>query len=370
MLATVVAALLLPLKFEERVIVGKASDFMIVRYLRLEGTNKQIGAKLADIARTRHSVKDAPSRSSAVSSQLTWLMKEWPEMYARTQGVASQFPNDPTSLDYNLDVAPGCSVIYYPGSSVTNGHAMLSRNYDFSTRSFAEIVGAKKPAGARAMTADPYVIEIHPDRGYASLYLASYDLLNGCIDGVNEKGLSVALLADDNSERVNPEARAGLSEISLPRYVLDRCATKEARAALASIPYSYFFTPCHYMIGDASGDSFVWEILPDLSRRFVVNGNGKPQVVTNHLLSASGVEPGNSNDRFQRLQSELAARKSRVKPEETRTINTCVQVPTSARDAATLWHSVYDLKARSMSVNFFLGKGRRSAVYDFKLNER
>lgn len=41
------------LKYNERTVAGSARDLMVVRYLRLEGTNEQIGAKLAEIARDR-----------------------------------------------------------------------------------------------------------------------------------------------------------------------------------------------------------------------------------------------------------------------------------------------------------------------------
>jgi hypothetical protein len=119
----------------------------------------------------------------------------------------------------------------------------------------------------------------------------------------------------------------------------------------------------------------VWEISPDLSKRFAVNGNGKPQIVTNHLLSsfdAKHLPDGNSFDRYRRLQKELADRKGKVTPQEASTINLCVAVPGGTLNAATLWHSVYDLKSKTMSVSFFMGKTkggaeRRTPYLPFKL---
>jgi hypothetical protein len=354
------------LRFSERTVAGTTSDLMIVRYLRLEGSNAQIGAKLAEIARDRHGSKGDVARGTLAIDQLAWLRSHWPEMAERAAGVATAFGRkaanngfDPTSLGYNLDVRPGCSVIFYPQNSVAGGHAMLSRNYDFPTGTYSEITGAPPVEGARSMTGDPYVIEAHPDKGYASLYLCSYDLL-GCVDGINEKGLAVALLADDASPEKKPSDGVGLSEVTLTRFVLDRCATaRQARSLLQSVPYHYSFTPCHYMICDASGDSFVWEITPDLKTRYQVDGHGKPQVVTNHLLGKYGTEKlpqGNSFDRFRRLTREIADRKARVTPEEVRTINQCVAVPKEARGAATLWHSIYDLADRKVKISFFLGR--------------
>jgi hypothetical protein len=328
-------------------------------------------------------VRPATGAPSLVADKLQWQKQNWPEAYARAKGVASWFKQvtptfDPSSLNYDMDVAPGCSVVFYPGSSVSNGHAVLSRNYDFTTLTFAEMIGRPKPKNARPSTGDPYVIEMHPDKGYASLYIAAYDLLSGCIDGINEKGVAVALLADDQARDRKPSEGIGLSEIRLTRFVLDRCATAdEARKLLAKAPFNYSFVPCHYMICDAKGDSFVWEITPDLKRRFVTDGRGKPQIVTNHLLAqydSTALPQGNSFDRFRRLQKEIASRRGRVTPEEASTINSCVAVQPGPWPSATLWHSVYDLRERSLKVSFWLGKDgnreRRTPYLPFKLVAR
>jgi hypothetical protein len=335
--------------------------------MRLAGTNEQIGAKLAEVARIRHGTTGFVSQEKAALAQLAWLKTNWPEMASRAEGVASYLGKkpgsdgfDPSALGYNLDLNVGCSVVFYPPANVTNGHAMLSRNYDFPTGTFAKFVGAPPVEGARSMTGDPYLIEMRPDKGYASLYMGSYDLLGGCIDGMNEKGVAVALLADDVSPNKQPSLNIGLRELTLTRYVLDRCATaKEARSLLANLPYHYMFIPCHYIICDARGDSFVWEVTADGKQRFIVDGKGKPQIATNHLLSKFGTEnlpEGNSFDRFRRLTSEVSSRKAKVTPIEVLTINHCVAVPKEASDAATLWHSVYDLKDRKVKISFFLGR--------------
>jgi hypothetical protein len=370
------------LQFQERTVAGTDRDLMIVRTLRLEGTNARIGGQLARIAKGRHGSTGDTTPGSLATVQLAWLKSNWPEMAERAEGVAGFFRRtpgqdsfDPTSLSYNFGRRPGCSVVYYPPASVTNNHAMLSRNYDFPTGTYAEITGAPAVPGARSMTGDPYVIEAYPDRGYASLYTCAYDLL-GCVDGVNEKGVAVALLADDASAERMPSPGAGLSEVTLTRYVLDRCATAaEARRFLRDVPYHYSFTPCHYMICDSSGDSFVWEITPDLKQRYQVDGTGKAQVVTNHLLGRYGTEnlpEGNTFDRYRRLTHEIAQRRSRVTPDEVRTINQCVAAPREARGSATLWHAVYDLTEKKVRISFFLGRpaggeDRRTPYLDFGL---
>ncbi|MBS1715390.1 MAG: linear amide C-N hydrolase [Armatimonadetes bacterium] len=361
-----------------RIVAGSKSDFMTVRYLKVSGTNEQIGRRLAETAVAHLKFQPATRKQPDIDRDTAWFAAHWPEQAARVKGVASVFKQsgaDPTVLAYDMDVAPGCSTVFYPGASVSNGHSMMSRNYDFPTATYAQLTGRTASPGARAMTADPFVLEVVPDKGYRSLYVASYDLLGGCIDGINEKGLAVALLADDNAESRHPSSGPGLNEITLTRFLLDRCASaKEARAMLQDVEFRYSFTPCHYIVGDKSGDSFVWELTPDLKERTVVDGKGLPQIVTNHRLSkfgTSGLPQGNSFDRYRKLESEIQRQGGKLSPDAVRSTNLCVAVPPSAQGAATLWHSVYDLDDLTLKVSFFLGhedgKERRTPYLEFKL---
>jgi predicted choloylglycine hydrolase len=365
----------------QEVVAGKATDLMIVRHVVLRGTNEAIGKRLAQIAAKVHKAKPTPMEPAVLEQRLSWFKADYPEVIARAKGVQSAVPGaakgtDFTSLPYDMDVNPACSVVFYPGSAVSNGHAMLSRNYDFPKGTYAQITRRQGPANARSMTGDPYVIEMHPDKGYASLYICAYDLLQGAIDGVNEKGVSVALLADDmSSKRTRGTAGVGLGEIDLPRFVLDKASSaKEARRLLTKVPYYSTFTACHYIISDASGDSFIFEV-DENNRHHVIEGGRKPQLITNHSIAkygTNGLPAGNSFDRYRRLQQEIAKRRGRVTPADVKEINYCVAVPTDVRVHGTLWHAVYDLTDRSVSVSFCLSgptenRERRSPYLNFRL---
>lgn len=52
---------------------------------------------------------------------------------------------------------------------------MFSRNYDWSRGTWADFVGPSAGQDTRQTTEDPYVIEVYPDRGNASLYLCPYE---------------------------------------------------------------------------------------------------------------------------------------------------------------------------------------------------
>lgn len=368
--------------FSLKTVAGNKNDLMVVRHLVIKGSNKAIGRKLAEIAKTEHRTRLGKWSSDDARKKATdWFSANYPQRMQRAEGVAKGYgvamngDRDVTSIPIDLLTEPACSVVYYPGSAVTTGHAMLSRNYDFPKGSYSQITRRNPVSGERSMTGDPYVIEMYPDSGYPSLYTCAYDLVGGAIDGVNSKGVCVALLADDMSKSRERGSGYGLSELDLPRFVLDRAASaKEARKLLENAPYYCTFVPCHYIIGDATGDSFIFEVGAD-GKHYVFDGNKKPQIITNHSIAEYGTEglpQGNSFDRYRMLQDQLAQRNRKLTPVEVKEINYCVAVPKEAQVAATMWHAVYDLQDRSMIVSFCLSRSdekeeRRSPYLSFKL---
>jgi hypothetical protein len=276
-----------------------------------------------------------------------------------------------------LGGAPSCSVAWLPPATVASGHATLSRNYDFPTGTLTEILGGEAQPGELPMTARPYVMETHPtDGGPACLFLCAYELLGGCIDGVNDEGLVVALLADDESTGADPTLApaTGLNEIQLLRFLLETCATTgEAREALLSAKQHWMFLPCHYLVADASGDSFVWE--RTANREHLIEGGGKVQVVTNHLLNGrpslddlpAGDGPSATYARARRLTAAVAGRAGPLSADQIRAAHACVDRTDPGVPVRTLWHGLYDAADRSLEVSFHLGDGRRSPYLGFAL---
>ena len=189
------------------------------------------------------------------------------------------------------ELPAGCSVAYYPGAGTKDGHGVLARNFDFPTATLSQLVGLPPISPTeRPLGADPWVVELRPDDGYASVSVGIMDVM-GAMDGVNEAGLAVALLADNESPEQEPVAgfQVGLAEQQVVRYLLDTCAdVDEAQAALLLAKHYYFFTPCHFLVADRSGRSFVWEHSPRRNREIVVEADPRRHdgrlSCTNHLL--------------------------------------------------------------------------------------
>ncbi|MHC4990257.1 MAG: C45 family autoproteolytic acyltransferase/hydrolase [Planctomycetota bacterium] len=389
------------LHVRERTVAGGApGDFMHVRHLVLRGTNYDIGRHLARLARDRHGAGPSPSTDPAwTRAQLSYFTRYWPQHVSRMRGVAAQSGGDLAdpatnfaSLGYGY-AGGGCSVVYYPPTVTAAGTGVLSRNFDFTTGTFD---GRRPQPDQVAICGAPYVIEMYPDDGYPSLFVCCYDLLSGAIDGVNAKGLTVALLADDELMRDGsaepvPGARSGFGVVEITRYLLDTCATvEEARAALLEAKLYYGSIPCHYIIADAHGRSFVWENSRTLNRGYVIEGSGEPQITTNFMLHrhmdvASMPEDGHprgSFTRFRAMRERIDGRTGPMDLDDIKATNACVAADLAAPRAPiapgrTLWHALYFPEERRMQIDFYLGEDdatpptiRRSGYLEFTLEDQ
>lgn len=224
------------LEKQERVIAGSANDSLEVRHLILRGTNEEIGRALAEIAIERYNVRPNPSRDPLrTRAQRKYFQTQYPILYDRVRGVAAAFDRDVhddswshTDLGFT-DLRAGCSVVHLPAKTTADGKDVVSRDYDYSTGSLT--FGALAP-GLLHPTARPYLIEMHPDRGYASLAMVAYDLLSGVLDGINSEGLTVTMAMDDellSKHKLEPTlgSAPGLGVLRMMRMILDTCATAD-----------------------------------------------------------------------------------------------------------------------------------------------
>lgn len=363
-----------------------ADRFGTVRHLRLAGSHREIGRALAATAEQVHgaAARPVPAADPLVeAARRRWFERNHPVLAERMLGVADHHriarDDFSVSLDWlgTYDVPAGCSVAFYPGEGTKDGHGLLARNFDFPTATFSQIVGAPGPAEERPLAADPWIVELHPDDGYASVVVAIMDVA-GAMDGVNEAGLAVALLADNETPEPEPTGRpqVGLSEQQVVRYLLDTCATvEEAKHALLAAKHYYFFTPCHFVVADATGASFVWEHSPRRNHEVIVdNVDAGRLVCTNHLLhrwadpSQLPVEDGSlgtaamTYHRWRTLTAATAAA-GVVDRDEIRDQFAQVRFVAPVEGARTFWHAQYDVTDASMDVSFYLHDREGRSVY-------
>jgi len=362
-------------RYKETVIAGGPDKFAEVRHVILKGSNFDIGKKIGELAK-QNGTPIMPSDDHVMNrAKRVYMAKNYPILHERMKGVADAYGLNFTDDSYDFTglfqpqmAPPGCSVTFYPADYTANGHEILSRNYDFIT---GDITGRRPKEGRLAMMARPFLFEIYPDQGYSSLSLCAFEYLGGVLDGINSEGLVVSILAEEESGNKvgrEPGNEVGMHELMSMRYLLDNCKNvEEAKEALLSLKHYYSFIPCHYIIGDKTGKSFIFEFSPTRNRSYVIDGDG-PQCVTNHLvfhhpkideIPETGL--GWSLRRYKMLDEAISAEK-KFTLEEIASINKSVAVPPNVpgnpqyAPGRTLWYAQYDLDKLTLTVKFYLGE--------------
>ncbi len=356
---------------------GAPGDFLTARHLRLTGPNRRIGRDLAAAARQVHGVVAGPHPAPGKTVQRArraWFAANHPVLAQRMLGVADAFGVDPDDDAWDLawlgshDLPAGCSTVFYPGGGTKDGHGLLARNFDFPTLTWSEIHGRTGYPGERPLASDPWIVEAVPDQGYSSITIGIMDVM-GAMDGINSAGLAVSLLADNESPHQEPSvvAQVGLSEQQVVRYLLDTCATvDEAKQALLLAKQYYFFVPCHFLVADRTGRSFVWEYSPGHNVEHIVEpAPGERMVCTNHLLHRWPDPTGLPDDpmidgtaaltyhRYRTLDAAVGS-PALVDRDRIREQFAAVRFTAPVPMARTFWHAIYDLDEPSLEVSFYL----------------
>jgi hypothetical protein len=198
------------LRVDERIVAGDDGDGLVVHHLVLRGSTASIARHLGELTRARYGV-----------------------------GAAS----DATPLPGRLR----CSAAFTPPRRAPSGHPLVARSFEL-----AGALGRPRP-GEPPPASRPYVVELHPDEGYASLAVCAFALQGAALDGVNAEGL-VAVAALDLASTCRVAA------LQLVRGLLDRCATAaEARDALAAAGAEALAASARWLVADRHGDAFVIE---------------------------------------------------------------------------------------------------------------
>jgi acyl-CoA:6-aminopenicillanic acid acyl transferase len=366
------------LQRQERVIAGSPSDSIEVRHLVLRGTNEEIGRALAEIAQERYGAHaERASDPLRIRAQRRYIETAFPILADRMRGVAAAFGlrQDDDAWDHSqlayADLEAGCSIVHLPRQATADGQSVVGRDYDFSTGSLN--FGFLEP-GKLHPTARPYLVELHPDRGYASIAMVAYDLLSGALDGMNSEGLTVSIAMDDEileKHKIEPTlgSAPGLAELQTVRLLLDTCANvDEAKEALLRTKQYYQYIPVHYLVADRFGNSFVWEYSEAHNKEYIIENSGQPLVMTNFTMHKymDGNKPPSADlarstcRRYAYLADKLAATPAGITETALRQIHSNVdaQTPAAANQKRppirTFWHALYYPEQRRVKFSYYL----------------
>ncbi|MCO1658949.1 C45 family peptidase [Pseudonocardia humida] len=359
-------------------IAGWGTDFMTVHHVTASGSQADIGRALALRARLAYGWTPAPADRATARARRAWFARHWPQHLERMRGAGRALGVDIEADEVHLDGLTGvptgsaCSAGYYPPATTLDGRPFLGRNYDFFTTSatalFALVSGSPAPDGDEPpMSSRPHVLTCAPDDGPATT-LITMNELDGCMEGINEHGLAVALLLADVESTSAPDVagpQVGLSSTQLPRFLLDTCASAaQAVDALLGAKQYDLGAPLHYLVADRSGDAFVWERGPG-GDEHVVRSDGGALCVTNHPLRrhrdpadlpADNPETALTYQRYRTISERSQG--TDLSGERMREALDAVQVDSTTDTPyplRTLWRTVFDLERTTMATRFYLG---------------
>lgn len=178
-------------------------------------------------------------------------------------------------------------------------------------------------------------------------------------DGMNERGVAMALLAVPHAEPPQGDDRVTLNTTTAIRLVLDKAATVEEAVALLG-QYNYYFSgdvECHYLISDASGKSVVVEFLDGEIK--VIEADKRYQMVTNFIMY-NGLNEGEGYTEFERydeIEKTLAASDGVIEEGAAMALLSRVKIPDR-----TQWSLIYNQQKRTVTVCM---DGNYNKVYGF-----
>ncbi|ACL65440.1 peptidase C45 acyl-coenzyme A:6-aminopenicillanic acid acyl-transferase [Anaeromyxobacter dehalogenans 2CP-1] len=362
----------MPARVEERLVAGGEGGALVVHHLVLRGSNRAIGHHLGEIARTRYGLEATTARDPLrVRVQQEWLRRNAPVLHERMRGAADAFGVDADDDAYDvsrLGAPPrvaGCSAAFVPPRDAAGGHPLVSRAFDFA------LPCVSRPRGSGPGADRPYLLELHPTDGHATLAVVAFELLGGALDGINAEGLVVVAASDVEAAEarpLEPEAETvGLDELQLGRHLLETCANAiQAREALLAAKHHYAAYPVHWLVADRHGDAFAFEVGLGRNRAHLLDAAGLPLVLTNHALHRhpereplpAGPGPAGTYARWRALRGALAEASEPWTPPALAAAAARAFVeppggPGELTDERTLWHGVYDLRERALEVTFF-----------------
>ena len=246
-------------------------------------------------------------------------------------------------IDLNISEG-GCTAFVFNNEE---GDIIYARNFDFPYSPFVQLF-------------------TNPDSGYASvstvnLSFAGYDedyLPTAGIsfdnfltlaapflpfDGMNEKGVCMALLAVPEADMEDDPDKVTLNTTTVIRLVLDKAASVEEAVELLK-NYNIYFSgdiTCHFLIADATGKSVLVEYYDGGLQ--VVESDTDYQIATN-FIAYNGVNIGEGFTEFERYDAveEVLQKNRSITMEECQKLLNTVGVYSEGIDKLQ-WSVIYNL---------------------------
>lgn len=228
-----------------------------------------------------------------------------------------------------------------------NGDPIFCRNLDYDLLSHPITVLHTNPPGkyASLVTADLFYLGYSYSNPPTNSIFDDRRLLDApriTIDGMNEYGLSLAILTVPCAEPSMDPNKMTTDEVGANRILLDHAKTvEEAIEELNKINIKFHNGAAHFMIADANGDSAVIEFIRGEMK---IVRNDKPwQVCTNFVLSED-IYSKIGKDRYDLAEKVLKDKNGVLSEKE------AMDLLSQVSQGGTMWSVIYNLKTGDTSI--------------------
>jgi len=242
----------------------------------------------------------------------------------------------------------GCSALHVTGE---DGHQLMGRNYDFKNNTSAMLIYTHPKKGYKSVSTVA-LDNTHANNPETSLYqkLTCLTAPFSPLDGLNEKGLGIAILALDTEPIHQQTGKPTITTSMAVRLILDKCATIDEAVALLKQYDMLALKPidCHLYLTDATGAAKVIEYHPETKEIVVADTD----VITNFLYifkekvtnphGKNGIY-GHGKDRYDKIKYVLNTTMHPMKVTVRQALQAAQQNP-NPKDLTsnTQWSIVYD----------------------------
>ncbi len=250
-----------------------------------------------------------------------------------------------------------------------NGNILFGRNFDFLYAPSLQVYTKPKHGYASVSTVNLAF------SGYSENYLPDGSLFKRFLtlaapflpfDGMNEKGLAIALLAVPEAQAPYDPNKVTLNTTTSIRLVLDKAATVEEAIELLK-QYNIYFSgdiECHYLIADSSGHSVIVEYF---DQKLQIIETDKEYQIASNFIAYNGLNIGEGYTEFERydkVKNEIERNKGILNTNKATLLLADVGVLDGDMDKLQ-WSVLYNLSTRNGKI---FANRKTNNMIEFHLN--
>ncbi len=249
-------------------------------------------------------------------------------------------------LPININVTgAGCTAFVTKNDK---GDTIFARNFDFTYAPSLQLWTNPKNGYASISTVNLSFAGYSKDNLPTPIRMGSFLTLAAPylpFDGMNEKGVSIALLAVPEAYLSTDKSKITLNTTTAIRLVLDKAATVDEAVEILR-KYNIYFSgdiKCHYLIADSGGKSVIVEYWNGELQ--VVKSDKSYQIATN-FIAYNGLNIGEGYtefDRYNAVKKAIEEKHGNLTQEQTIDLLAQVGVYGPAGEDKLQWSVVYNL---------------------------